>query len=139
MFSDEIKISHFNSDGRTWCWVEDKENILVRVMNPIVKHGGGFIMLWGCLTCRGLRSLHNIQGYLNARGYIPILEQVLCSILLAFGFNLEEIIFQQHNNVVHTIKIVREWFEKQPFCVIEWHAQSPDLNPNEHIWALLKR
>jgi hypothetical protein len=24
------------------------------------------------------------------------------------------------------------------FCVLEWHAQSPDLNPIEHIWALLE-
>ena len=86
--------------------IEDKENIPVCAMNQTMKHGGGSIMLWGCLTCRGLGSLHNIQGHLNARGYIAILEQDLCSTLLAFGFNLEEIIFQQDNVVVHTTKIV---------------------------------
>ena len=37
-----------------------------------------------------LGSLHNIQGHLNARGYIAILEQDMCSTLLAFGFNLEK-------------------------------------------------
>jgi len=30
----------------------------------------------------------------------------LCITLLAFGFNLKEIIFQQDNVVVHTFKIV---------------------------------
>ena len=61
----------------------------MHVVNQTVKHVGGSIMLWGCLTYRGLGSLHNIQGHLNARGYIAILEQDLCSTLLAFGFNLE--------------------------------------------------
>ena len=80
VFSNETRICHFNSNGRTWWWIEDKDYILVRAMNQTLKHGGGSIMLWGCLTCTGLGSLHNIQGYLNARGYITILEQDLCNI-----------------------------------------------------------
>jgi hypothetical protein len=135
----KLKDDVSNVDGRSWCWIEDKENIHVRVLNQIVKHGGGSIMRWGCLTCRDLGSLQNIKGHLNARGYIAILEQDPCSTLLAFGFNLEEIIFQQDDVAVHTTKIVREWFGKQPFCVLEWLAQSPDLNPIVHIWVLLKR
>ena len=78
----------------------------MHVVNQTVKHVGGSIMLWGCLTYRGLGSLHNIQGHLNARGYIATLEQDLCSTFLAFGFNLEEIIFQQDNIVVHIAKVV---------------------------------
>ena len=44
-----------------------------------VKHDGGSIMLWSCLTSRGLGALYNVQRRLNARGYISILEQDLCS------------------------------------------------------------
>ena len=79
-------------------------------------------MLWSCLTSRGLGALNNIQERLNARGYISILEQDLCSSLLAFGFNLKEIIFQEDNALVHTPKIVEEWFGKQSFCVLDWPA-----------------
>ena len=63
----------------------------------------------------------------------------ICATLLAFEFNLEELIFQQDNVVVRTTKIVGEWFGKQPFFVLEWPAQSHDLSPIEHIWVLLKR
>ena len=48
MFSDETKISCFNSDGRTWCWIEEKENIPMRTMNQSMKYGGGSRMLWSC-------------------------------------------------------------------------------------------
>ena len=36
VFSDETKIYRFNSDGRSWCWIEDKENTPVRDVNQIV-------------------------------------------------------------------------------------------------------
>jgi hypothetical protein len=29
VFSDETKINRFNVDGRSWCWVNDKENVLI--------------------------------------------------------------------------------------------------------------
>ena len=36
-------------------------------------------------------------------------------------------------------KIVQEWLASQPFKLLQWHAQSPDLNPIKYFWALLKR
>ena len=33
---------------------------------------------------------------------------------------------------------MQEWLASQPFQLLQWSAQSLDLNPVEHFWALHK-
>ncbi len=42
---------------------------------PTVKHGGGSVMVWGCMSAASTGELQFIEGTMNANMYCDILKQ----------------------------------------------------------------
>lgn len=74
IWSDETKINHFGSDGRKWCWKGQGTELKPNQVSGTMKHGGGCIMIWGCMTAQGPGFLTKIDGGLDAELYCNILE-----------------------------------------------------------------
>ncbi len=48
-------------------------------------------------------------------------------------------IFQQDLAPAHTAKSTKSWLNDHGVGVLDWLANSPDLNPIKNIWSIVKR
>ncbi len=66
LWSDETKINIFGSDGVKRVWRQPGEEYKDKCVLPTVKHGGGSVMVWGCMSAAGTGELQFIEGTMNA-------------------------------------------------------------------------
>ncbi|KAL1248943.1 hypothetical protein QQF64_022261, partial [Cirrhinus molitorella] len=69
LWSDETNINLFGSDGVKCVWQQLGEEYKDNCVLPTVKHGGGSVMVWGCMSAAGTGELQFIEGTINANTY----------------------------------------------------------------------
>ncbi len=57
LWSDETKINVFGTDGFKTVWHRKGEEYKEKCTVPTVKHGGGSVLMWGCMSAAGVISL----------------------------------------------------------------------------------
>ena len=101
-----------------------------------VKHPPS-VMVWGCfsgLLGRGSLWFLPKGEMMNSTNYLKCLEEKLIPFMEIHGTTK----FLQDGAPCHKAKRVMDYLKSQRFEVIDWPGNSPDLNPIENVWNVMK-
>ncbi len=81
------------------------------------------VMIWGAMSSAGVGPLCFFENQRHCTVHQELLEHFLLQDLAP----------------AHTAKSTKSWLNDHGVGVLDWPANSPDLNPTENIWDIVKR
>ncbi|SNX86895.1 uncharacterized protein MEPE_05604 [Melanopsichium pennsylvanicum] len=112
-----------------------------KLVKPTVKLGSSCIMIWGCMAWKGVDTMCMVFGRMDSSQYNQMLDEKLTKTMLEMcnRCSYTNLIFQQDIDLKHWSKKTKNWLKDKNIDVMEWSAQSSNLNPTENLLGELKK
>lgn len=132
LFSDEFTVAISRIGGKKTYYARSYRPELDKKKSSFVKKR----MFWASISSAAAGPCITIEGTVNAVKYLEIVKdyvepEIECS-------EWPDIMFQHDNAPCHKAVLVSNYLLTKSFQVLQWPPYSPDLNPIENCFAIVK-
>jgi len=132
IFTDESTFYLNQPVGKVWNF-PGKKKVIRTVKHPAKVH------VWGCFSASGFGEIICFEKNLDAKFMCSIYERgLLPSVDKLFGAENLDWVLQEDNDPKHRSKLAKEWKAGEDIKELPWPAMSPDQNPIENVWRVMK-
>jgi hypothetical protein len=132
IFTDETTVFLNRVVTKAWQFPL-RRKVLRTIAHPLKVH------IWGCFNINGFGRIvcfeENLTGkYMTTiykRGLIPSVKKL-------FPGGKSRWILQEDNDPKHRSAIATDWNKENKIITLPWPPMSPDQNPIENVWSILK-
>ncbi|KAE9322548.1 hypothetical protein PF008_g17568 [Phytophthora fragariae] len=138
IFTDEASVELHGTTGRVSVWRRTHEAFHEKCVVPTFKSSRKSLMVWSSISADGVDTMHFCEKNVDGEYYRGLLQKEIPITRQLLGLPTPTN-FVQDNAPAHRAKATKTFVKQIGLHDLRHPPQSPDLNPIENVWAIMKR